>query len=519
MRISLPLITIIFTLIFGIDNPICLIAASTLFYIYFSKKSKGETILWKTSCSFVAIILIINILGYWGVPGTIVHIWFWSLPIFFIAAIFFYFFHKQNYIVFLLLLTCSLCIIFNEFRLISCNYEVTGVTQNEKEGGVGGIDGGLLANIADRWSLLPLRNAYDAISTGIVKKKWIISLAYTPTLNSEWLAKHACAGEYYVFGEHDNLTNFIGSNSPFNPDAFRRRSPWNTYKPVMNPRLFRATQKDVFYCSNIGCTLKKELISYPLLWSYTKYGVPILLAKGVIDNGRRFVFIGDSDPSGSFLAPFNPFWLRALLGIPSYINFSIAILMLILGFYTIKCKKSNKTFYILPILILLLLFVDKANQGIDVHTDVSLVSTGQWLTPHYQFHYSGLAKSLVLNDLSVSVQRRDTTSELHVELITKKNHLIGKSGKHKYAIRVVMLLPETSVITPSGKIISSGSIPLGKTVVDLGQQNKIIIEDSRNIYIDGIASEKGCYAFNDTYVIATGSPQKIEGLYGVVHKK
>ena len=360
IRSFILLIICILGIIFGIKVPLVLVVISTIFYFYFSKKSKSETVLWKASCSLPLLIIVINIAGYWGIPGSVVHIWFWSLPTICVLILFYYFFWKREYIVYSLLVICSACTIANEIGLIHFDNECVGVGSDKQNKAFGGISLCLLKNITNDSSLLSLPDACHKISTEAVKKKWIISLVSTPSLRPEWLLKNARAGEYYVFAEHDNMTAFIGSDSPFNCDSFRRKSPWNVYKPIMNPSLFKASEKDVLYCSNIGCTLKKDLLGYPLVWAYTKLGIPILLAKGVFNKGRRFVYVGDSDPIGDFLAPYNPFWIRSLLGVPNYFEIANAILMLILSFYTIKriVEQSQWSFCVLPFLVLAFYVVD-----------------------------------------------------------------------------------------------------------------------------------------------------------------
>ena len=313
IRSFILLIICILGIIFGIKVPLVLVVISTIFYFHFSKKSKSETVLWKASCSLPVLIIVINILGYWGIPGSGVHIWFWSLPTICGLILFYYFFWKREYIVYSLLVICSACTIANEMGLIHFDNECIGVVSDKQNKAFDGVSLCLLTNITDTGSLISLEDASRRMFTENVKKKWIISLVSTPSLRPEWLLKNARAGEYYVFAEHDNMTAFVGSDSPFNCDSFRRKSPWNVYKPTMNPSLFKASEKDVLYCSNIGCTLKKDLRGYPLVWAYTKLGTPILLAKGIFSKGRRFVYVGDSDPMGDFLASYNPFWIRSLL--------------------------------------------------------------------------------------------------------------------------------------------------------------------------------------------------------------
>jgi hypothetical protein len=496
---------------------LCLIAIATMFYFYFSEKTKWETILWKVSCSLAPLIIIINILGYWGMPGTIFHVWFWSLPLICILVLIFYFF-EQKYILFSLLLISGIFMIGNEIGLIYNNNECIGIIPNKHKEGLEGVSSNLLKNITDKGSLVSLENAYRRISKEPIEKKWIISLPSTPELKPEWLRKNALAGEYYLFAEHNNLNSFIGSNSPFNSDSFHRKTPWDTYKPIMNPYLFKASGKDVLYCSNIGCTLKNDLESFPLVWVYTKFGSPILLAKSVIENGKRFVYIGDSDPIVSFLAPYNPFWIRSLMGMPNYFEMLNAILIFILSFYVLVQKEQKSRLYVFVFLVLSFLIVNKLYTDIKPNVDISINSTEKWLTPHYPSHFSSLPKKLVQENLTVALERNKTISKLDLEIISKKRYRIDRTkNNNKYNFKLLVLLPDSSIITPQGNFILADDVPFGDRLVDI-QQHKIIISDARNLYIDGNLTDKAFSISENIYVIATGSPQRIKGIHDLIYK-
>jgi len=371
--------------------------------------------------------------------------------------------------------------------------------------------------------LISLEDASRRMFTENVKKKWIISLVSTPSLRPEWLLKNARAGEYYVFAEHDNMTAFVGSDSPFNCDSFRRKSPWNVYKPTMNPSLFKASEKDVLYCSNIGCTLKKDLRGYPLVWAYTKLGTPILLAKGIFSKGRRFVYVGDSDPMGDFLASYNPFWIRSLLGMPNYFEIANAVLMLLLGFYTIKriAEQTKWSSCVLPFLILSFCVVDKFQSDIKPVVDVSISATDNWLSPHYSSNFSSMPKKLTQENLTVAVERKETISKLDIKIVNKKKYKINKiDSSSQCNMRLLILLPGASIITSSGNILIADDVPLGKKTIELQLQKEIVVDDARNLFLDGnLISEMYFVYNNNTYVIATGSPQKIEGIHDLLYKK
>lgn len=291
----------------------------------------------------------------------------------------------------------------------------------------------------------------------------------------------------------------------------------------MSPYLFKASEKDVLYCSNIGCSLKKDLWSYPLIWTYTKLGTPILLAKGIFNKGRRLVYIGDSDPIGYFLAPYNPFWIRSLLGVPNYFEIANAILMLILSFYTIKriVEQSKWSSCILPFLVLSFCVVDKLQSDIKPVVDVSISATDNWLSPHYSSNFSSMPKKLAQENLTVAVERKETISKLDIKIVNKKKYKINKiDSSSQCNMRLLILLPGASIITSSGNILIADDVPLGKKTIELQQQKEIVVDDARNLFLDGNLIREMYFMYNNnTYVIATGSPQKTEGIHDLLYKK
>jgi hypothetical protein len=456
-------------------------------------------------------------------PCTIAHIWLWSLPLICALILLYYFLYSQKYLVFILLLICSVCTLLNQLGLACYDNEYVGVVSDKKDSPVDGVSLCALNNMTNEGSLSPLEDARNNISLDTVNKKWIISLVSTPSLNPEWLRKNALSGEYYIFAEHDNMSSFIGSDSPFNSDAFHRKGPWSVYKPVMNPGLFNSSEQDVLYCSNIGCTLKKDSSCYPLVWSYTKFGTPILLAKGEFNKGRRFVYIGDSDPMGDFLAPYNPFWMRSLLGKPNYFEIISAIFVFVFAFYTKigRCSELHKSsLYALPLLVLAFCVVGRLQCDIRPVVDVSISATDKWLSPHYPFRFSSMPKKLTQDNLTVAVERKKSTSILDIKIISQTKYKVEKvSSRKKYDIRFLILLPGASIITPSGNVIMVDDVPLGRKVIPLEHQKKLVINDARNLIVNGKHNNNAVFSYGNTYIMSTGSPQKIEGIYDFVYSK
>ena len=495
---------------------------STIYYFQFSRKSKWETILWKTSCSLTALIIVINIFGYWGMPCSIAHIWFWSLPVICVLILFYYFFHKHKYTLFTLLLICSACTLVDQLGLVYYDNECVGVVSGRKDTPGDGVSLCTLKNITNDGSLAFIEDARNDIVMETVMKKWIISLVSTPSLNPEWLKQNAISGEYYLFAEHDNMTLFIGPESPFNDDSFRRKSPWSVYKPVMNPALSKSSENDILYCSNIGCTLKKDLRCYPLVWVYTRSGIPVLLAKGEFIKGMRFTYIGDSDPMCDFLAPYNPFWFRSLLGKPNYYEIISAILILVLSIYVIQGGIAHHKIrlYVLPLLVLAFCIIDRLSCDITPVVDVSISATDKWLSPHYPSNFSSFPKNLIQNNLTVAVERKESISKIDIKIVNKRNYKIRSvDNSDKYYKRFIVLLPGTSVIAPNGKIIVADDVPLGKKVIELEPLKKLVIDDARNLFVDGNLISKMFITYGNIYIMASGSPQRIEGIHDFIHTK
>ncbi len=379
----------------------------------------------------------IEVLGYWGFPGTLLFIYFWSIPLILALALLFKIFNRNRQIVFWLLVASSLATISNQIMLEANNNECVGVIADSVDPEFEGISPSLMRNVTEDGHLVPLSEARIEIAKESLLRKWLISLVATPSLRPEWLFQKAATGEYYLFAEHDNLTSFIGEKSPFNPDSFRRTGPWDTYKPVMALSLFQASKGDPLYCSNIGCTLRRDLNGYPLVWDYTRFGTPVLLVKGMLDKGRRFVFIGDSDPSANFLAPYNTFWLRSLLGIPNHFEFANAALIILIASLTL-CRTERKAISIATISVCFLLcIIGGWRRDFKPSVDVSISSTDKWRSPHYSSHFSSLPRELAKEHLIVSIERNEVDSKMDIKIVThRKYRMGGKPPHHESRVRM-----------------------------------------------------------------------------------
>jgi hypothetical protein len=133
----------------------------------------------------------------------------------------------------------------HNFGLYFFNNEYIGIASKPKQSEFKGVTLNLLKNITGKGTIFTLPDGEKRLKEEHSSKKWIISLVDTPSLNPEWLKRNTLSGEYYIFAEHNNLTSFIGQDSPFNNDSFQRKAPWTVYKPPMNNGLFQASRKDI----------------------------------------------------------------------------------------------------------------------------------------------------------------------------------------------------------------------------------------------------------------------------------
>ena len=97
---------------------------------------------------------------------------------------------------------------------------------------------------------------------------------------------------YLLLAEHDNLNNFLEKYPYFNNDVYWRTTPWHLYQPNFILPLQYVIEKDIFYSSNLGATVKK---GYPIVWEYSKFGRPIVMASLANIKDSKVFLWGDSD--------------------------------------------------------------------------------------------------------------------------------------------------------------------------------------------------------------------------------
>lgn len=264
--------------------------------------------------SVAPLFLLIELFAYWGFPGSSFLVWFWGIP----TVVFLFFLLTLLKGRFLVAVLCfALAVVFHQVALYQLSRtEIQAVTQKEDMTHLEGVNNNALYNLGEPCFNLTSQEAVEVIKSGGKKGKWFIIGPATPDINDSLVETHARIGEYFIFGEHDNMLNFRGKTSSFNDNSFQRNELWHLYNPMMPWYLQYSLSKDQFYCSNIGCTLSLSALHYPLVWSYAEGGKPIFLAGGIFHGLSRLTLIGDSDPVGDFLVCFNPNWLRALFGYP-----------------------------------------------------------------------------------------------------------------------------------------------------------------------------------------------------------
>jgi hypothetical protein len=133
-----------------------------------------------------------------------------------------------------------------------------------------------------------------------------------------------------------------------------------------------------------------------------------------------------------------------------------------------------------------------------------------------------LPKQLTEDKLTVSVQRKETVSVIDIEIIETKRYRLRDEGQNgKYDQRFYILLPGSSIVSPSGDIISCEDLPLGRKEIILEKYpktKKLIIEDARNISLNGRSSGSAISLSGRVHVLATNSPQRIEGINDLIKK-
>jgi hypothetical protein len=331
------------------------------------------------------------------------------------------------------------------------------------------------------------------------KDSLVLSLVENPQLRDTQIINDL-KSNIYLFAEHSDIENIKSADSQFNNDDFKRKSPWILYKPNFRKELELASKKDPLYCSNIGCTVKLNFFHYPIVWDYTHWGVPIILASGKFLGDRRIVFYGDSDPIVPFLIPYNTHFLRSLFNIFDYRlpleTFPIIISSLIV-FYT------NKKWLLITCIAIvvgsyfsgtLLPSSVSAASEFDIRTNLKIHS------PHYDSNFSSLPAKLIKEGHSASINLKSNGS-MPLYVINDKQ-VINPTAN----VSAIIFMMENAEIKFGENRLRVQKTPLGNRTVAI-KANTIEVNDALGIIYNDRPIDSAVYADGSLVFVATNSPQ------------
>ena len=338
-----------------------------------------------------------------------------------------------------------------------------------------------------------------------------IALSDFPSINESYLRKIHTPGRFLLFAEHDNLGGFIDSNSSFNSDFYQRKTPWIAYKPIFRTDLKLSSNKDPLYCSNIGCTIKWNPNTYPIIWDYKRDGTPILLATGLIKGDKHIILFGDSDPIVPFLSPYNSQFLRRLFGES---DFRLLWEILPVVFASLLILYFRKGFGLaFPIgLITLSIVAGYFPNSIATVSDINVITDLEIQSPHYEFNYSSLPSKLVKDGYSVTINQK-SKSKVEIHVVSGRKCINNSNAQ----TIVVFLYPESRIVSDSTKI-RSDSLPLSNFKDSL-RGSAVVVKDARIIFINGIKTQRSIFEQGKFVFIASGNPQKNTDLIAAIFKR
>ena len=441
-----------------------------ILFTYFNKFEENEKYTYWLLNTLLCVTIIEN-LYFTGINLSLLF-YFWGLPIIFLACILTLL--KKKEIFFIVNIGLVITMILQGIFLFR-NYNQTIYTHSKNDS--------IVANyqiINKYFSNVINFNNDDTIYTP--KSTILLPICENKNLNNINFIK---GNTYILLGEHNNLNGFLKKYPYFNNDKYARKNPWKLFIPNMISSLKYVTHKDIFYCSNIGSTVK---LGYPLIWDYTVWGKPILLATFTKINGANVYLFGDSDPFVNKLIPYNINFVSILLnrGISFYPLFiTLFVLISILLFY--KKIKYTPYLYILMILIYFLPLYTNIQYELKVYSQV------KYLTAHEQSYPSSILNKLAEKNISVIPSSKKCAN---VIIINKKLKVNNKS-KHK----LYYLMPNASIKFDNIELYCTG-IKTGEEII--GNTKNI---NSNLLMVNQQIINTSILQKNDNYFVCTGSPQ------------
>lgn len=514
-----PLLIMIL-IIFGVRDRLFIVLAG-LIYSMIITREKSLSMVEATATIVAPLIAIYEILSFWGLPCGEILIWFWGIPFIAFSAILAMIIPRQRLLlVFLLSFILGVTLISNQATIYWQDAKPIKFVRAAEGSEIEGPVPSMMTIFAAETALVPFPKAKEAIQKGSSSARWVVVAPATPQLNDVVLAKAGYNNNYWVFGEHDNLGGFIQEGSRFQKDSYHRKGPWNVFRPIMSRNLQIASDYDPVYASNIGCTLAPNIFDYPLIWSYTHFGEPIIMASGTYNGRNRISFIGDSDSVVKFLAPYNPRFLQALFMEPQFSDVFKGLALILIGVFGLnwRSKQSIMVAILFSTLILFIAHYTLFNTEKPLpKVDFLVTATSQWFAPHIESNFSSLPKNLAQRNFTVAIDQLNRNAQVAISIVDSGGLNIKDFQKGKAEKKIIMLLPGAEIKIADGTMISVSDLPMGQTNEFVwGRELKNI--DSRSIIINGQTIRHASLIVVDetTVIIGTGSPQRVYGLEALV---
>ncbi len=418
----------------------------------------------------------------------------------------------------MLTLAAGILLISNTFLMYHNRDSNIKVVKTASNSSIEGVSYNLIKNLSDSSALVNQDDAIKDISDENNNSKYLILLPSTPVINDSYLKANAKKGQYWLFAEHDNLGRFAAPDSIFNTDSFRRTGPWHAFRPVMTRNLRNASDRDPVYANNIGCTLKNRAFLYPLIWEYTPFGIPKMLAGGEFRLDKRFTYIGDSDAVIKFLVPFNANFLQALFEKPDLSDFLKGLFLIFFVVMSLRITKKYINRNILIVLfivcwtVIALLPNTIASKPV-TQVDVSIQIIGNWVSPHVDSHYSSLPKTLSQKDMTVAIDQPNRPSKISLWLIGYGTHTL-KYSDDGYSRIIIMLIPH-SKLKIGNNLYTVNDVPLGELSGEIFGAT-VLVPDAREISVNGKRFDWSILLNKRVVIIGTNSPQHIKGIDSII---
>lgn len=289
---------------------------------------------------------------------------------------------------------------------------------------------------------------------------------------------------YLLLAEHDNLNGFLNKYPYFNNDGYQIPIPWNLFKPNFVLPLKYIADKDIFYSSNIGCSVKS---GYPIIWEYTWYGKPIILSSLANINKSKVFLWGDSDFFVNKLIPYNVFLVEGFLGRIFYVYYIFAAIYAVILYYLQRLNNINKPLvfvFIAVIIIYLFPLQPQTNAKISIYSEIP------YRTAHNEAHVSSFLNILGRQNVAIQPRGRDA----NILVLKSKNDI------NEFPNAQIIYLLSGARLSLNGSLLRCSNIKIGK-------ESSTNIVDARFLIINNKLRTTSLYQNSEYIIVCTGSPQ------------